>query len=163
MNKKTKYFYCRSLIMWLNEKMQQKEFRENVNSWKKQEYPDDVYHFKVWKDLENGFFEYDNNLGLMLHFDFLNPFGRSKKKYSCGVIFFSVLNLPRHLRYKKDNIFLACIIPGPKEPKIHVNYFIEPIVNELVCLNEGTLSKKKKSKKFQEDLGVLLGQNLDNL
>ncbi|PPQ96460.1 hypothetical protein CVT26_010514 [Gymnopilus dilepis] len=70
-----------------------------------------------------------------LGFDFFNPLSnkQSGKKVSCGVISLVCLNLPIHLRYKPENMFLAGIIPGPKEPPLDAsNHYLTPIVDELV-------------------------------
>ena len=65
--------------------------------------------------------------------------------YSVGVIYAVVLNLPRHLRYKLQNVCLIGIIydMGKEPPPPPVNTFIEPLVSELMtawkdgihCLN----------------------------
>ena len=52
--------------------------------------------------------------------------------YSAGVIFMVCLNLPPALRYKRENMYLAGVIPGPKAPALQeVNHFIEPLAFEL--------------------------------
>jgi len=47
------------------------------------------------------------------------------------VIYLTVLNLPRFLRYKRENIILIGIIPGPHEPKLNINSFLKPLVDEF--------------------------------
>ena len=42
-----------------------------------------------------------------------------------------IQNLPRSVRYKKQNIILVGLIPGPKEPKFTINSFLYPLVEEL--------------------------------
>ncbi len=59
--------------------------------------------------------------------------------YSVGVIYFSVLNLPRSVRYKRENIILAGIIPGPSEPPLNINSYLSPVVSELLQLWDGLL------------------------
>ena len=54
--------------------------------------------------------------------------------YSVGVIFLSVLNLPRHLLYILEYNILCGIIPGPHETDLTVNTFLEPLVDELQLL-----------------------------
>ena len=44
-------------------------------------------------------------------------FGLSRINMSVGAIYLSILDLPRHLRYKQEFILLAGILPGPSEPK----------------------------------------------
>ena len=54
-------------------------------------------------------------------------------KYSVGVIYLVILNLPREERYKLENIIVVGIIPGPKEPKKNVNSFLVPLMEDLHC------------------------------
>lgn len=96
-----KVFYYKSLKEILCEKMVSPEFRKLTELWRtRTKTYDDVYDFNAWKKNED-FLKYPNNLGLMLHMDFLNPKGRTRKKYSVGVLYVSILNLPRRLRFKK--------------------------------------------------------------
>ena len=57
--------------------------------------------------------------------------------YAVGVVFLSIFNLPRHIRYNKQKIFLCGLIPGPKEPTLNVNAFLEPLIEELLLLWRG--------------------------
>ena len=42
-----------------------------------------------------------------------------------------VNNLPRHICYKKENIIILGILPGPTEPKLTMNSFLQPLVDDL--------------------------------
>ena len=42
-----------------------------------------------------------------------------------------VNNLPRQVRYKRENTIIVGIIPGPKEPKLTMNLFLQPLVDEF--------------------------------
>src|SRR6266567_4558660 len=43
------------------------------------------------------------------------------------------LNLPPNERFKTENMFLAGIIPGPKEPSMQkINHFLKPLVDDLL-------------------------------
>ena len=66
------------------------------------------------------------NLGLIINFDFFQPFDHLT--YSLGAIYMCVLNLPRESRYK---VILVGLIPGPHEPK---RTFLRPLVNDLCKL-----------------------------
>ncbi|EIW77539.1 hypothetical protein CONPUDRAFT_41162, partial [Coniophora puteana RWD-64-598 SS2] len=45
------------------------------------------------------------------------------------------LNLPPHLRYKLENVYLVGVIPGPREPSLdQVNHLLQPLVDDLLCL-----------------------------
>ena len=54
-------------------------------------------------------------------------------KYSVGVIYLVILNLPREERYKLENIIVVGIIPGPNETKKNVNSFLVPLMEDLHC------------------------------
>ena len=75
-----------------------------------------------------------------LSFDFFNPLRNlaAGKKISIGVITLACLNLPIEERYKPDNLFVAGIIPGPKEPSLdHINGYVKHIVDEFLGLWKG--------------------------
>ena len=94
----------------------------------------DVYDGKIW----NEFLEYDhtpflsepNNLALMLNMDFFQPY-KHLKNYKVGGIYCVVMNLPRAVRYKQENVLLIGLIPGPKEPDHDINSFLDPMAEEL--------------------------------
>ena len=54
-----------------------------------------------------------------------------------GVMYLSIFNLPRMERFKQHNVLLVGIIPGPKEPELHLNSFLQPLVDELKMLWKG--------------------------
>jgi hypothetical protein len=67
--------------------------------------------------------------------DFFNPLGnkQSGQKKSIGIISLVCLNFPPEERYKPENMFLAGIIPGPREPPLDcINHYLTPLVSELV-------------------------------
>lgn len=52
----------------------------------------------------------------MMNIDWFQPF-KNRNDYSLGVIYFAILNLPRHIRYRSENIIIAGLIPSfKKEP-----------------------------------------------
>ena len=59
------------------------------------------------------------------------------------MIYLALLNLPQNIRYKRENIILVGIIPGPAEPSIHINTYLAPLVNELLDLWKGVTIKIK--------------------
>ena len=73
----------------------------------------------------------------MINLDWFQP-----TKHGCdsiGVIYMVVINLPRQERFKPENVIIVGIIPGPKEPKLHVNTFLQPLVDELIDFWDGVL------------------------
>ena len=96
----------------------------------------DIYDGRVWKELmhvnNTPFLAAPNNLGLMLNVDWFNPYKHSP--YSVGAVYLVILNLPRSMRFKKENIILVGLIPGPHEPSLHINTYLDPLVEELNIL-----------------------------
>ena len=69
-----------------------------------------------------------------LHVDFFNPEGMNLcgASMSSGVISMECLNLPANLHYKLENLYLAGIIPGPKQPSVeNLNHYICPLMQDL--------------------------------
>ena len=92
---------------------------ENCNNWRSRVVPEgylcDVYDGKVWNDfVANGFFDEGNNIALMMNCDWFQPYKLTQ--YSVGVFYFVIMNLPRNIRFKRENLIIAGIIPGPTEP-----------------------------------------------
>ena len=49
-----------------------------------------------------------------------------------------IQNLPRAIRFKPENVIIVSTIPGPKEPDYNqINYYLAPIVNDLLTLWKG--------------------------
>lgn len=92
--------------------LRRKHFVQFCNSWRQRNIPTDmyfdVYDGQVLKDFNtekySNFLASDHSFGLMLNLDWFQPF--QHVKYSIGVIYAVVLNLPRHLRFKLENVIL---------------------------------------------------------
>ena len=97
----------------------------------------DIYDGRIWKEwmVYEGrpFLSCPHNLAVMLNCDWFQPFDHSC--YSVGVLYLVILNLPRSLRFKPENIIITGIIPGPREPKqAMMNSCLRPVVKELNLL-----------------------------
>jgi len=71
-----------------------------------------------------------------LHIDFFNPEGMTQhgSSMSSGIISMACLNLPLDVQYKPENMYLAGIIPGPKQPSLeNLNHYIRPLITDLVA------------------------------
>ena len=122
--------------------LQQVLQRPNIDKWceewrhiqRKEDNYCDVYDGKIWQDFCNydgsPFLSEPNNLALMLNMDFFQPY-KHLKGYSVGGIYCIIMNLPREIRYKQENVLLIGLIPGPKEPDHDINSFLNPMVEEL--------------------------------
>ena len=53
-----------------------------------------------------------------------------------SIVYIAISNLPRS-RYKRENMLLVGVIQGPHEPSLHINSFLEPVVDELLKLWKG--------------------------
>ena len=98
------------------------KFSRPCNTPLMHKYMGDIYDGKVWDSFKkyNGvsFLEERFNYAFMLNCDWFQPFKR-RKDISIGVMYLVVLNLPRHLRFKRENMILVGVIPSfNKEPEI---------------------------------------------
>ena len=70
-----------------------------------------------------------------LFFDFFSAEGKSLHSgpAALGLIAMACLNLPKDIRYKPENIYLAGIIPGPTEPPLEqANHYVRPLVDDML-------------------------------
>ena len=99
----------------------------------------DIYDGKIWSEFlcykNQPFLFQPYSLGLTINVDWFQPY--KHVKYSVGAIYLIILNLPRHLRYKRENVILVGILPGPHEPSRDINSYLRPLVDELLLLWEG--------------------------
>lgn len=120
--------YCYlSIVSSMERFLQQPTFYSLCNEWRKREVPEDlmcdVFDGRMWKEFErNGslFFSDTFSFGFMINVDWFQPYKHTQ--YSVGVVFLTVLNLPRHLRNKRNNVMLIGIIPGPHEPSKNIKF-----------------------------------------
>ena len=102
----------------------------------------DIY--KTFVDNEGKpFFQNRRNLGVLMNLDWFNPF--EKTKYSIGVIYLVIINLPRQYRFKWENVIVLGVIPGPKEPELTINSFLKPHVDELLDFWAGVVMQENGS------------------
>ena len=131
------------IIQSIRKLVQQPKTLDVFNRWKNRNIPTgfiaDVYDGAVWKS----FLEVDGkaflasrySIGLLINVDWFQPY--THIQYSVGAIYIAILNYPRQLRYLRENMLLVGIIPGPHEPTLHINSFLEPLVEELLLLWKG--------------------------
>ena len=144
--------YCyKSVIQSLQEMLLYPTFVDQCELWrtiktKPREYCD-VYDGKIWKDFQSfdgkPFLSLPFNFALQLNVDWFQPFVHTQ--HSEGVIYMSVMNLPRSERYLQENTILVGVIPGPKEPSKTINSLLEPMVDDLIQLWEGVVLNYKDS------------------
>ena len=72
----------------------------------------------------------------MLNLDWFQPFDGTI--HSTGVLYAAICNLPRDIRFKRENLLILGILPGPNEVSLHkINHYLAPIVDELESLWDG--------------------------
>lgn len=121
----------------------QENFIENCEKWKSRtQSPDtyyDIYDGNIWNKFINyggkPFLSEKYSFGLMVNLDWFQPY--KHLTYSVGVMYLTILNLPREIRYKMENTCIVGILPGPNEPERDVNSYIEPLVKDLLEFWEG--------------------------
>jgi hypothetical protein len=131
-----------NLRIQINSLYQRPEFRQQLRKWTNRDVNNeilaDIYDGKIWKNFPDTsgdpFFTpeaADSHLGIMINLDWFQPFESSV--YSCGAIYGVICNLPREIRFKKENMLTLGLLPGPNEVKLHkINHFLAPIVDELL-------------------------------
>lgn len=140
--------YCyRSIINSIQVLPKRPGFLEKCESWRLAKHFEetsvysDIHDGKIWQEFQtiNGkpFLSLPYNFGLHLNMDWFQPFKHIN--HSEGVIYLSVLNLPRSERFLLKNIILLGVIPGPHEPEKHVNSYLAPLVEELLQLWNGVV------------------------
>ncbi|XP_016126124.1 uncharacterized protein [Sinocyclocheilus grahami] len=137
-------------------------FLQKCEEWRLRKMPEcvfgDVYDGQVWKDYHyvNGepFLSAPNNLAMMLNVDWFQPFKNAP--YSVGAIYLVILNLPCEDRFKEENMILVGLIPGPKEPSLTMNAFLDPLVDELEELWSGIILEDSSFLGYQVYRAALL-------
>lgn len=136
--------YCyRSIIDSLKSKVASSDFIAECEKWRSRKTKscvfEDVFDGQIWNDFLNPggipFLSLPYNFAFIVNVDWFQPFQHTQ--YSCGAVYAAVLNLPRSIRYSVNNMILLGIIPGPKEPELTMNTFLDPLVKDLLTLWDG--------------------------
>ena len=137
-----KAFPYRSLSLSFQQLLLRPGFAEQCQMWKSRaqsDYREDVYDGGIWKQFQvvdgEPFLSSGWGIGLMMNVDWFQPY----KHTSCsvGAIYLTIMNLPRSMRFKRENVILVGILPGPNEPHHDINEYINPLVHELNLLWTG--------------------------
>ncbi len=77
----------------------------------------------------------ETRLAFSFSMDSFNPYHmkEAKQTVSSTAIWLILLNLPPHLRYRPENMFLAGVIPGPRKPSLsNINHSLKLLVDVLL-------------------------------
>src|SRR5213083_33278 len=86
----------------------------------------DIYDGQVWKTFKGTNDETSPN------------FFRPEVADSHLVLYAAICNLPRDIRFKRENLLIISILPGPNEVSLHkINHYLAPMVDELESLWSG--------------------------
>ena len=88
-----------------------------------------------------------------MNLDFFQPY--KHVQYSMGAVYLTVLNLPRTLRYKQENIILVGLIRAANEPHHDLNSFLKPLVEDLLKFWDG-IELYVASMKYQKQIRCAL-------
>ncbi|MBW0485628.1 hypothetical protein O181_025343 [Austropuccinia psidii MF-1] len=99
----------------------------------------DVWDGLVWRPFtgtrninDPPFMSIPGALAFSIYVDWFNSHGKSTRLASIGPIMLICLNLPPSERLKPENVYVAGIIPGSKEPSSpRFNYLLMPLINKL--------------------------------
>ena len=114
--------YCyQSLKISLERLFRQPNFVDLCEHWRTRDVQDgvlsDVYDGQMWKDSKyvsgKPFLASTLTLAFALNVDWFQHYKRTVS--SVGVLFLTILNLPRHLHNSRQFTILVGVIPGPDE------------------------------------------------
>ena len=92
---------------------------------------------EAWKHFDSVYPDFSSeprNIRLGLSTDGFTLFSVSTTPYSCWPVFLTPYNLQPELCMMSQYIFLTCIIPGPRNPKVFINVYLQLLIDELNLL-----------------------------
>lgn len=137
-------------------------FLNSCNTWKSRRCSGnlmgDFIDGKVWLEETLKLGNSSNVLGFLINIDWFQPF--KDTSYSIGVIYIVIVNLPRNVRYKDENVIIVGVIPGPKEPSQNINSYLGPMVSELLELYTGIWFDTFQGKQFMRGILVCISSDI---
>ncbi|XP_055961834.1 uncharacterized protein LOC126681490 [Mercurialis annua] len=94
-------------------------------------HPSDSPAWKRFSELHTDFADETRNIRLGLCTDGFQPFGSFGKNYSSWPVIVTPYNLPPGMCMKDEFMFLTILVPGPGNPKNHMDIFLQPLIAEL--------------------------------
>ena len=153
----------KSLIEKLESILQRPGIENECVKWKNRTVQNgwlaDIYDGRIWKSFMNynnqDFLNCENNYAFMINVDWFQPYER-RSNISVGVIYAVIMNLPRDIRYKRENLILVGIIPPLGREPSSLCSFLAPLVDELQKLWIGVQMKTFKHSDGIRVRGALL-------
>ena len=137
------YSYC-PLISSIKSLLLRPGFIELCEQWRQSTSTDpsllcDVYDGKVWQSFMTFggevFLAQQGSFAFILNIDWFQPF--KHQTYSIGAMYLAIMNLPRNIRYKRENTIILGLIPGPSEPSLSIDTYLTPHISDLLSLWQG--------------------------
>ena len=88
----------------------------------------------AWKMFDSTHLQFSSeprNVKLGLAADGFNSFGMLSTTHSTWPVMLILYNLPPWLCMKRSSLILSLVIPGPKSPRIAIDVYLQPLVEEL--------------------------------
>ena len=96
-------------------------------------YLGDVYDGRIWHDfhstIRHSFLSAQTLYLVTLNVDWFRPFLHTQ--YSVGAMYLTIQILSREIRCKEENVILVGVLPGTSEPKLTMNSYLCPLVEEF--------------------------------
>ena len=157
--------YCyKSIIKSIENLLKKVDFSAHCELWRQREVRSasqvvcDVSDGRIWRDFQYfndiPFLATPRNYAFMLNVDWMQPFKHTI--YSVGVMYLVLMNLPRCERFKPENIIFVGVIPGPSEPKLNINTYLSPLVDELLTLWDEGVKLRDGSQRLLETFKACL-------
>ncbi|KAL1660029.1 hypothetical protein GGF50DRAFT_64061, partial [Schizophyllum commune] len=109
--------------------------RETIDDALNASYQHTLNNVPAWRDI-HGQLRSPYHLVFSVYADWFNPFTNkiAGKVASCGVIALYCLNLPPHLRYRLENVYIAGITPPPHAPSfLTISHILHPFVQSMIA------------------------------
>ncbi len=164
-----KTFCQRSITSQIKQMLSRPDIEALLGIWRDDKTPEtvrkDVYSGNVWRKMRDvwSYFKSDYEFGLTLNIDWFRPHKASNK--SLGAMYMTVLNLPREIRCKLENVLLIGVMPSldyddkkvtKTEPQ-NITPFLTGLQDELLILwHEGKKISTHLYKEIQIKAALLL-------
>ncbi|XP_050233356.1 uncharacterized protein LOC126681844 [Mercurialis annua] len=94
-------------------------------------HPSDSPAWKRFSELHTDFADKTRNIRLGLCTDGFQPFGSFGSQYSSWPVIVTPYNLPPDMCMKDEFMFLTKLVPGPGNPKNHLDIFLQLLIAKL--------------------------------
>lgn len=131
------YFPVRHrLLLWYTSRVMSQlltTYRKKATAFRNRRKFVDVWSGQIYATLRaKGFFKDDRDVAFCCGFDGTKAFKTRKDRYVWPIIL-TCLSIPPDMRFKRKNILIVGIIPGPRNPR-DVDSFFTPLVDEFELL-----------------------------